>query len=109
MNLYMKVAAGLGAVGLALYLVAPNVAYASLPLLILAACPLSMVFMMKTMSGGKKEDPTPESAGPGGAHDSDELAGLRTEVDRLRAESANPGGNGSTHAEADNSSQRQNR
>ena len=106
MNLYMKVAAGLGAVGLALYLVAPNVAYAALPLLILAACPLSMVIMMKMMSGGKKDEPTPEPADPGGAHDSDELAGLRTEVDRLRAESSNTGGNGSTHVEADRSSQK---
>lgn len=106
MNLYMKVAAGLAAVGLALYLVAPNVAYAALPLLILAACPLSMVLMMKMMSGGKKEEPAPEPAGSGGAHDSDELAGLRTEVDRLRAESANTGGNSSAHVEADRSSQK---
>ena len=107
MSLYMKVAAGLAAVGLAVYLVAPNVAYAALPLLILAACPLSMVIMMKMMSGGKKEEPTAEPAASGSApHNGDELAGLRSEVDRLRAERSEAGRNGSAHVNADNSSPR---
>ena len=42
-----KVLVGLGAVGVALFaFVSPDTALAALPLLLLAACPLSMIFMM---------------------------------------------------------------
>lgn len=45
-----KVLAGLAAVGVALFfIVSPQVAVAALPLLLLAACPLSMVLMMVAM------------------------------------------------------------
>ena len=108
MSLNMKVVAGLAVVGLAVYLVAPNVAYAALPLLILAACPLSMVFMMKMMMGGKEQpEETAEPAASGsGPHNNDELAGLRTEVDRLRTQRSDAARNGSTGVDADNSSRR---
>lgn len=77
-----KVVAVLAIVGVALYLAAPNLIGAALPLLILAACPLSMVFMMRAMSGDKS---TPESQEHGAAADAgSELSALRAEVSRLR-------------------------
>ena len=84
MSLNMKVVAGLAAVGLAVYLVAPNLAYAAWPLLILAACPLSMFFMMRMMSGVKSEETEAEEVARA-PETSDELAQLRIEVDRLRS------------------------
>lgn len=48
-----KVIAGLAVVGLGVWAVAPNLVGAALPLLILAACPLSMFFMMRGMGGGQ--------------------------------------------------------
>lgn len=55
MCLNWKVLAGLGAAGVGLYLVAPGLAGAALPLLLLAACPLAMLFMMKGMHGDRSE------------------------------------------------------
>lgn len=52
MCLNPKIMAGLAAVGVGIYLYAPGLLAAALPLLILAICPLSMVFMMKAMGGG---------------------------------------------------------
>ena len=46
-----KVVAGLAAVGVGVWAVAPNLLGAALPLLIIAACPLSMFFMMRGMGG----------------------------------------------------------
>ena len=48
-----KVVVGLIAVGVAIYLVAPGLVLAALPLLVLAACPLSMFFMMRMMGSDK--------------------------------------------------------
>ncbi len=46
----------MGAAGIGLYLVAPNLAVAALPLLLLlAACPLAMWLMMKGMHGNQGE------------------------------------------------------
>lgn len=47
-----KVVAALAAVGLGIWVVAPNLV-AALPLLLLAACPLSMLLMMRGMQGGQ--------------------------------------------------------
>ena len=44
-----------GAAGIGLYLVAPNLAAAALPLLLLASCPLAMWLMMKGMHGNQGE------------------------------------------------------
>ncbi|MCA1687022.1 MAG: DUF2933 domain-containing protein [Actinobacteria bacterium] len=49
MCLNWKVLAGLTAVGIGIYLVAPNLVAAALPILLLAACPLSMLLMMLMM------------------------------------------------------------
>ena len=46
MCLNPKVLAGLVVAGVATYLIAPNLIAASLPILLVAACPLSMLLMM---------------------------------------------------------------
>ncbi len=56
MCLNFKVLAALAAVGAGVYLWAPGLFAAALPLLILALCPLSMVLMMGMMGGGKKDE-----------------------------------------------------
>lgn len=45
---------GLAAAVLAVFLFAPSVASAAIPLLVVLACPLSMVVMMRGMSGGQR-------------------------------------------------------
>ena len=77
-----KVIAALAAVGLGIWALAPGVAAAALPLLVLVACPLSMVVMMRAMGmGGKASCDTKASP-----KESDDLAALRSEVAALRAE-----------------------
>ena len=51
MCLNWKVLVGLVAVGLGLYAVAPGAMADAIPILALAACPLSMLLMMKVMHG----------------------------------------------------------
>ena len=61
MGINLKVVAALAAAALAIYLLAPNAFYAALPLLILAACPLSMFLMMRMMSGNRADEPAADS------------------------------------------------
>lgn len=57
-----KMLVGLGIVGLGVWAVAPNLIGAALPILLIAACPLSMLFMMRGMGGGSgSTQPTPTS------------------------------------------------
>ncbi len=63
MCLNWKVLAGLAVVGLGIWVVAPNLIVAALPLLLLAACPLSMLLMMRGMQGGQCSA-EPERASP---------------------------------------------
>lgn len=83
-----KVAAGLTTAGLAVFAFAPNLIGAALPVLIIAACPLSMVVMMRAMSGGSRCDTA--SNGTDGESNSaatpNEVARLQAEIDQLRAE-----------------------
>lgn len=63
-----KVLAGLAGVGLAVWVVAPNLVGAALPLLLVAACPLSMLLMGRGMAGGQcstqaQQPAPPERAG----------------------------------------------
>lgn len=51
--LHWKVVAGLAFVGLGVWVIAPNLVWAALPVLILLACPLSMLLMMRGMSVGQ--------------------------------------------------------
>lgn len=48
-----KVLAGLAGIGLAVWVVAPNLVGVALPLLLVAACPLSMLLMGRGMAGGQ--------------------------------------------------------
>ena len=59
MCLNWKVIAGLALVGVALFAYAPGLAAAALPFLVLAICPISMIFMMKAMNGGVGGDSKP--------------------------------------------------
>ena len=88
MCLNWKVVAGLGAAGVGLYLVAPGLAVAALPLLLLAVCPLSMLLMMKGMQGGKCE-----TQGRRAPQETD-ITGLTREeqVTRLRGQQADLAG-----------------
>lgn len=76
-----KVVASLAIVALGIYLFAPSLVAAALPLLILAACPLSMVLMMRMMS--RSDDKSDGS--PARTDTDDELTQLRSEVATLRA------------------------
>ncbi len=78
-----KVIGALAAAGVGIYVFAPGWAAAALPLLIVAACPLSMLLMMRAMGPMGSCKPTD---GTDGADDADEVARLRAEVAALRAE-----------------------
>lgn len=83
MCLNKKVIGGLAVAAVAIYLFAPNLFGAALPLLIVAACPLSMLLMMRMMSGSGNASC---STAPSETSGDPELAQLRAEVERLRAE-----------------------
>jgi hypothetical protein len=82
MCLNKKVIAGLAVTALGIHLFAPNVLAVALPLLIVAACPLSMLLMMRTMSGSSAE----RSCSSGKSASDAELDQLRSEVEALRAQ-----------------------
>lgn len=63
-----KVLAGLAGVGLGVYIAAPELALSALPLLLMAACPLSMLLMSKSMMGGQCPAPRHEQAQQQGLH-----------------------------------------
>ncbi|MGI5139333.1 MULTISPECIES: DUF2933 domain-containing protein [unclassified Streptomyces] len=65
MCLNKKVLAGLGAVAAVLLLLRPAWVIAALPVLILAICPLSMIFMMRGMQGNAQSGQKGASCGTG--------------------------------------------
>ena len=81
MCLNWKVIAGLAVVGAGIFALAPDLALAALPILILAICPLSMLFMMKGMQGNE---------GSAGGERTPQEAGVSREeqISRLRAQQA---------------------
>ena len=87
-----RVLIGLGVVAVAVLALWPGAFGAAAPLLFLAACPLSMVFMMRSMSGGKQgasADSPAETSTSGAVPAADGTAQTREleeEVGRLRAE-----------------------
>lgn len=98
-----RVLLGLGVVALAALAVAPRLLGTVGPLLLLAACPLSMLFMMRPVNGqgqdgrtktqGQQDDTglsgahaaAPSAAGAGRDQDA-QLQELQEEVNRLKAE-----------------------
>jgi len=80
MCLDKKVLAGAAVAAAAIYVLAPNLIGAALPVLVMAICPLSMLLMMKAMS--RRDDAAAEPARDNGADA--ELAELRREVAELR-------------------------
>ncbi len=87
-----KVAAGLATVGVGIWAVAPNLIGAALPLLLVAACPLSMFFMMRGMGGGQCAN-QPQQAGANGlalsgaGHD-EQVAELKARATSLQEQHA---------------------
>jgi hypothetical protein len=83
-----KVVAGLAVVGLGVWAVAPNLVGAVLPLLLLAACPLSMLLMMRGMPGGQCASQPAQmhhSTGVGLPRD-EHLAQLKSELVSIEAQ-----------------------
>ena len=73
-----RVLTALGVLGIGIYLVAPGLAAGAIPLLVLAACPISMLLMMKVMSGQQKSSEVQVEP-----IDGDRVAGLRLELAEL--------------------------
>jgi hypothetical protein len=49
-----KVVSGLAAIGLGVWIIAPKLVWAALPVLVALACPLSMLLMMRGMGGRQR-------------------------------------------------------
>ncbi len=78
-----KVMGGLALVGLGIFTVAPNLFVSALPLLLVAACPLSMLFMGKAMMGGNscsRGEPVREAVPVTAGSREARLAQLRTQL-----------------------------
>lgn len=91
-----RVLAGLGAVGVGIFLFAPELAAAALPLLLLAACPISMLLMMKGMQGMGREhgnqstapDEQMPRAPDAGPTREEQLAQLKAQLQRVNEQQA---------------------
>lgn len=97
-----KVLLGLGVAALGVLAIAPQLFSRVLPLLIVAACPLGMVLMMRGMSGsGASCQSGKPGAGQVTRDEEAEIARLRAEVERLRTERLAAGGATTAAAEAE--------
>ncbi len=83
-----KVLAGLAVVGLIVLVVAPQFIGAVLPLLLVAACPLSMLFMMRGMfgNGNATTQMHGEQVPTVGLTCDEHLAALKSRMSRMQAE-----------------------
>ena len=101
MCLNPKVLAGLAAVGVGIYFVAPDLVLAALPILLLAACPLSMLLMMWAMRGGPSEDQQASQEADAGLTREEHLTRLRwqqaalaDQIDELEQDEPQPARDG---------------
>jgi hypothetical protein len=85
-----KVLAGFAAVGLGIWAVAPNLVGAALPLLLLAACPLSMLLMTRGMQAGRcaAQPEQTRSAGGVGLSQEEQIAELKGRLAGVQAQHA---------------------
>ncbi len=83
MCLNWRVVAGLAVVGVIFWAVAPQLLLGAIPLLIVAACPLSMLFMMRGMQGGGSQQAMPSASEQ--THE-ERLAELHSRLSGLQAE-----------------------
>jgi len=83
-----KVIAGLSAVGLGIWVVAPSFVGAALPLLLVLACPLSMLFMMRSMGGSQCASQGSQVRQPStaGLTREEQLAELKAQLSSIKAE-----------------------
>jgi hypothetical protein len=92
MCLNWKVLAGLAATGVGVYLVAPDLVLAALPILLLAACPLSMLLMMWGMQHAQGQGHQTREERIAGLNRS-ERAALADQLGMLEREEAHPAEN----------------
>ncbi len=88
MCLNWKVLAGLAVVGVGIWIVAPQFGLVALPLLLIAACPLSMLFMMRGMSGNATALPPAQMQGdqlPAGVTRDARLGELQSRMSGMQA------------------------
>jgi hypothetical protein len=96
-----KVLAGLGVAGIAIFLVAPGLAAAALPILLLAACPLSMLLMMWGMQHTQGQGQQTNQEADVGLTREEQIARLHTQqaaladqIEGLQREEAHPAEHG---------------
>jgi hypothetical protein len=101
MCLNPKVLAGLAVAGVAIYLMAPGLAAAALPILLLAACPLSMLLMMWSMHHTQGQGQQTIQEPDLGLTREEQIARLRVQqaaladqIEGLEREEAHPAENG---------------
>ena len=80
-----RVLAAVAVIGIGLWLVAPQVILAALPLLVLAICPLSMALMAWSMRGSAQGQPAADPAARLATLEREQIS-LAREVARARAE-----------------------
>ena len=85
-----RVIGGLAVIALGIFVFTPNSFAAALPVLIVAACPLSMLLVMRIMSGSREGNSC--STGGSSRSDADEISELRAQVQRLRTEQSRRAG-----------------
>lgn len=83
-----RVITALAAVGVGVFFLSPGILVATLPLLLLAVCPLSMMLMMRTMGGHAPSTMPAAATDPGDRTErlGSQLAAARQEQQRLARE-----------------------
>jgi len=82
-----RVLIGLAVLALGVFLLDPGLLRSVLPLMLIAICPLSMLFMMRSM-GGHQSSQEPAAKGSGTGNDQADVSSLRRELAELSARQA---------------------